>query len=62
MYFRNYRLGKTWLDKCLNSPFSADALTDKVVNGPKHCFNLNDSIFIICIHHCERNLVRKSLS
>ena len=43
MYFRIYGPQKTWLDKCLKSPVSEDHLTGSVVNGLKHCFNLNDS-------------------
>ena len=46
MYFRNYELRKTWLDKCLESPISEDPPTSNMVNGPKHCWNLHDSVFI----------------
>ena len=53
MYLINYRLGKTWLGKSLKSPVSTDHLTGNVVNGPKHCFNLNHSTFTIFIDQCE---------
>ena len=53
MYLRNYALPKTWLDKGLKRPVSEDHLAGNVVNGPKHCFNLNDSTFTIFIDHCK---------
>ena len=43
MYFRNYRLPKTWLDQCLKSPLSEDPKKSKMVNAPKHCSNLKDT-------------------
>ena len=43
MYFRNYRLPKTWLDQCLKSPVSEDPTKSNMVNAPKHCSNLKDS-------------------
>ena len=55
MCFRNYRQGKTWLDKCLKSSVSENTLTGNVVNSPKHFFNLSDSTFIIFTDHCEGN-------
>ena len=55
MYFRNYGLGKTWLDKSLKSPFSEDPLTGNVVNGPKYSFSLDESTFNIFIDYCEVN-------
>ena len=61
MYFWTYFLRKTWLDKCLKSPFSADPSTSNMVNGPKHCWNLNKSTFTIFIDHCKGNSVGKSL-
>ena len=33
MFFSNYRLQKTWLDKCLKSPVSEDPSTSDMVNG-----------------------------
>ena len=55
MYSRHYGLRKTWLDKCLKSLVSEDPLTSNVVQGPIHCFNLNDSTFIIFTDDCEGN-------
>ena len=45
MYFWSYGLGKTWLDKRLKSPVSEDPSTSNMVNGPKQCWNLDDSNF-----------------
>ena len=61
MYFRNYGVRKSWLDYCLKSPISEDALTRNLVNGPKHCRNLNYSVFTIFIDHCGANGVEKRL-
>ena len=61
MYLRNYRLQKTWLDKCLESRVLGDPLRDNMANGLKHCSNLNDSTFPILINHCEGNCIGKSL-
>ena len=55
MYFRNYTLRKKWLDICLNSPVSEDPLKGNMVNGPKHCCNLNDSTLTIFSDHFEGN-------
>ena len=55
MYFRNYRLRKTWLDTCLKSPVSEDLLKGNMVNGPKHCCNLNDSVVTIFSDHFKCN-------
>ena len=43
MYFRNYRLPKTWLVQCLKSPLSEDPKKSNMVNAPKHCPHLNDT-------------------
>ena len=61
MLFSNYRLQKTWLDKCLKSPVSEDPSTSDMVNGPKRCFSPRASTFTIFVNHCYRNLVRKIL-
>ena len=61
MYFRNYGLQKTWLDICLKSPVSDDPLTGNMVNGIKHCCNLNDRTITIFSDYFEGNLVQKSL-
>ena len=39
MYFRKYRLRKTWLDKWLKSRDSEDPSTDNMEKGLKHCYN-----------------------
>ena len=61
MYFLTYGLRKTWLYKCLKIPVSEDPSTSNMVNGPKDCWNLSDSNFIIIIDYCEGNSVGKSL-
>ena len=62
MYFLTYGLRKTWLDKCLKSPVSEVPSSNNMVNGQKHCGNLNDSSFTIIIDHSEGNSVEKSVS
>ena len=46
---------KTWLVKCLKSPVQEDPSRRKMVNWPKHCWNLHHSTFIIFIDHCQGN-------
>ena len=36
MYFRNYRLQKTWLEKCIKKLASKYGWTVNMLNGPKH--------------------------
>ena len=60
MYFRNYGPGKTLLDECLRSPLSNDPSKTNMVNAPKHCRNVKDSIFTIFIDCCEGNSLEKS--
>ena len=43
MYFQNYGLPKTWLDKCLKGPVSDDPTKSNMVNAPKHSANLKDT-------------------
>ena len=62
IYFWTDLLRKMWLDKCLKSSVSEDPSTRNMANGPKHCWSLNSSTFVIFIDHCERNSVVKSLS
>ena len=50
------------LSKCLKSPVSEDPSTSDMVNGPKLCWNLNDSTFTIFIDLCENNSGGKFLS
>ena len=61
MYFRNYGLCKRWLDKCVKNPVSVDPSTSNMVNGPKHCCNVEDGSFTLFIDHSEHNSVGKSL-
>ena len=37
MYFANYALGKTWLNKCARKWVSENPSTSNMVNGTKHC-------------------------
>ena len=53
---------KDKLDLCLITPVSENSLKSNMVIGPKDWRNKNDSTFTMCIHHCEGNLVEKSLS
>ena len=62
MYFLSYGLRKSWLDKYLKSPVSEDPSTSSMVNGSKHCWNVEESTFTIFIGHCEGNSGWKSLS
>ena len=61
MYFRNYGLPKTWLDKCVKSPVSEDPSKSKMANAPKHISNLKGSPFTIFIDHWVVNCPTKSL-
>ena len=61
MYFQNYRLRKRWLDKWLKNPSSECSSKNNMVNGHKHCCNLDDGTFIIFIDQSEHNSVGKSL-
>ena len=53
--FPKLRTPKDGLDKCLKSPVSEDLSRGDIVNGRKHCLNLNDSTLTILIAHCEDN-------
>ena len=44
MSFENYGLPKRWLDQCLKSHFSEDPSKSNLVNAPKYCSNLKDSL------------------
>ena len=54
MLFRNDRLQKAWLLKCLKSPVSELLCTINMLEGPKHCWNLQGSICVIFFDHSER--------
>ena len=62
MHFWTYRLITKLLDKCLICPLSEDPPTSNMVNGLKHCWNVNGSTFAIFIDYCEGNWAGKSLS
>ena len=49
MYFRNYELLKTRIDKCLESAVWEDHSTNNMINEPKHWFNLKNSTFTILL-------------
>ena len=53
MYFRYYRLLKTWLDKRLKSLFLEDRLTRNTVKWRKYRYNLNDITVPIFSDHFE---------
>ena len=55
MYFRNYGLQNTWLDKCLKSPVSEDTSKSKYGKRAENVFNINASTFTILIDHCKDN-------
>ena len=61
MYFRNYRLRKKWLGKCIKTPVSEGLSTSNMVNGPKHIGNMDARIFTIFIDHCVPDKAGKSL-
>ena len=56
------RVPKNMVNQCLKSPVWEDPSKSNMANGPKHCWNHNDSTFTILIDHCEGNWVSKSLS
>ena len=59
--FGNYGLRKTCLNKCLKNPVSEDSLASSMVNGNKHCWNLDSTTFSIVIDDSEHNCIRKNL-
>ena len=61
MFFRKYRLRKTWLDKSLKSRVSQEPYRENNENGSKHCKNRNDSTFTRFNNHCEGSPIRKTL-
>ena len=52
-YFRNCGLRKTCLNKCLKNTISEDTSAIRMVNGNKHCWNLEGKTFSIVIDHSE---------
>ena len=57
MYFRNYRLWKTWLDHSLKSALSEHALTVNMWKHPNCLRNLDESPFIIFFSQFSRKLI-----
>ena len=55
MYFRNYGVRKTCLNKYLKNLLSEHTLANGMVKGNKHCCNLDGTTFSIVIDHCEGN-------
>ena len=47
MYFRNYRLRRTWLEKCLKRAISCYPSIVNMLKCPKHFCNLYNSTFIV---------------
>ena len=54
MYFRNYRLSKTWLDQYLKRAISEDPSTVNMVNGQSTCIVAN----VFPKLQTDKNLVR----
>ena len=61
IYFRNYALRKRCSDICPKRPVSKDPLKGNMVNGFKHCCDLNDRTVTIFSDYFEGNCVGKSL-
>ena len=59
--FPKLRTPKKGLEICVKNSVSEGPSTSNIVNGPKHCCNLDDGTFTLLIDHCEHNSVRKSL-
>ena len=60
--FPKWGNSEIWLDKYPKSTTSEHRCRSNMVNGVKHCWNLNGGTFIIFIDHSEDNWVRKSHS
>ena len=55
MYFRNYVLRKTWLNKSLKSPLSEDPSGNNMLRGTKYFWNLSSTTVTIFFKNCEGN-------
>ena len=53
MHFGGYGLRTPSLDKCLKSLVAEDPLKSNMVNGTKHCSNLNHNKFSLFTDQCE---------
>ena len=62
MYWQNYGLRKASLGKCLRRLDSEQSTKSNMVNDSKHCWNLDESNFIIFTDQCKQNWAGKSLS
>ena len=59
--FPKLQTAKDVVRKCLESLVSEDSWTSNMGNGPKYCWNLQDTTFIIIFDQCERNWTGESL-
>ena len=57
--FTKLRTAKGVIKNCLTSPILEHCSTVDMLKGPKHCWNLHGSTFVIFSHHSERNTVGK---
>ena len=62
MYFWDYRLPMTWLDKYRKTSVSEDPSKSSMVNGANHCSKLNGRTFTKLIDPSEGNLGWNTLS
>ena len=51
---KNYRLENAELLKCPKNSVSEHIWTVNMLKGPKHCLNINGSIFVIFFDHSEK--------
>ena len=58
--FWNYSLQKAALFKCLESPISEKLWTVDRLKGPKHCLNLQGSIFVRFFDDAEWKSAQKT--
>ena len=56
----NYRLQKSELLKSLKKPVSEHLWRVNMLKGPKHCLNLDGSIFLIFCDHPEKKISSKN--
>ena len=57
--FPKLRSLKSWLDKSLKSDVSEDPLKSKMVNGPKHCWNMRQSTINILLDYFQGKWIGK---
>ena len=61
MFFRSYRLSKSWLEHSLKTAVSENALTVNTWKCPKNLWNIHGTTFIMCFYDIERSWFRKCL-